>query len=192
MKQARIAAVVLAAGFSSRMGAQKLLLSFREKPMIKWILERIDQLPFERRMLVCQSQEVADCVPSEMWDLVWNEEAHLGQSASVHAAIRHTVGMIDGWMFFPGDQPLLEGEGIMTLIQAIQAHSSCIVRPVYGTQPGAPVYFPVDLMDELMSITGDTGGRSILRAHEDRVVYVPLPEYMGIDIDTPESLRHWE
>lgn len=192
MKQVEIAAVVLAAGFSNRMGAEKLLLPFRGKPMIQWTLDRIDQLPFDRQLLVCQSKEVANSVPSDQWELVWNRKAYLGQSASVHAAVRHTGTSVTGWLFFPGDQPLLERAGIVALIQTIQANPSCIVRPVYGAQPGAPVYFPVDLMNELMSITGDTGGRIILQAHEDRVIDVALPEHMGIDIDTPESLRRWE
>ena len=89
-------------------------------------------------------------------------------------------------MFFNGDMPWLKSDTIEKLLE--YADAAHIVVPRYGSRPGQPVYFPAAFKAELLALTGDHGGRSIIRNHPDRVCYVPIDNIrQGVDVDTPEG-----
>jgi CTP:molybdopterin cytidylyltransferase MocA len=98
-------------------------------------------------------------------------------------------GPEDGLMILPADMPGFSTKALVDLISRFQAEPGLIWRG--GTtdgQPGHPAILPHDLWPELAMITGDEGGRSVLKRHANRVRQVPLPGQMAtLDLDTPED-----
>lgn len=177
--------MILASGFSKRMGCNKLLLPVEGKAMIAHVFEAVRQAGFGRTVVVTGYDEIAWMADQEGFTVIKNEHPELGQSRSVVLGVQKTLTS-SGWMFFNGDMPWLKADTIGKLLEYVgPAH---IIVPKYDSRPGQPVYFPADFKEELLALTGDHGGRTIIRSHPDRVCYVPIDNIrQGVDIDTPEG-----
>ncbi|HEY6918577.1 MAG TPA: nucleotidyltransferase family protein [Tabrizicola sp.] len=185
--------LILAAGASSRMrGRDKLLQAVKGRPILRLVTETA--LASGAPVLVTlptgaeQRQAALSGLPVLRVDV---PDAALGMSRSiVHglAAIR-APGPEDGVMILPADMPGFSSKVFADLISRFRAEPDLIWRG--GTtdgKAGHPTIIPRDLWPELAGITGDEGGRSVLKRHADRVRLVPLPGAMAIlDLDTPEE-----
>lgn len=187
--------LVLAAGASSRMrGRDKLLQPLRGKPLLRLVADValatgapvIVTLPpasEARRKLLAG-------VPASIVDI---PDAAMGMSRSIVRAVSAisagASGPEDGIMVLPADMPGFSTKALADLISRFRAEPELIWRggTTDGT-PGHPAIFPRDLWGELLAVTGDEGGRSVLARHKDRVRLVPLPGRMAVlDLDTPED-----
>lgn len=177
-------AVILASGFSRRMGSNKLLLPIDGKAMISHVFEAVQQADFNQRLVVTSYDEIVQMAVSYGFQFIKNRHPEIGQSHSVVLGVSATQ-QSDGWMFLNGDMPWLRADTINTLLEyADQTH---VIVPKYGESPGQPVYFPAAYKAELMALTGDHGGRTIIRSHPECVTYVPISNIgQGMDVDTPE------
>jgi molybdenum cofactor cytidylyltransferase len=85
--------------------------------------------------------------------------------------------------------PEVTAKVIDRLISAFASRSGpAIVLPTVGGKRGNPVLWSREFFPELMTVTGDTGARHILGAHEDAVERVEIGAAAGVDVDTPEAL----
>ena len=181
-------AVIPASGFSKRMGREKLLLPFRGKSILANVLEAVCSFSW-KSVIVCAAQEdvINEARKKADVHVLYNPDPSAGQSRSIILAVEESAQSA-GWIFTSADMPLLSKEIIRRLREAIASHPDQIVQVRYQGLPGQPVYFPGKYREELLHLTGDTGGRQIIHRHLEDVVYVeiqdPLP---GIDIDTPED-----
>lgn len=181
----QVTAVVLASGFSKRMGNNKLLLPIGGKPMIEHVFEAVCQADFAETIVVTAYDAIAEMADLYGFKVVRNKHPEKGQSYSVVLGVAETL-QSDGWMFFNGDMPWLQADTIEILLR--QVASERIVVPKYGESPGQPVYFSAAYREELLSLTGDHGGRTIMRSHPENICYVSIDQLrQGMDIDTPES-----
>ncbi len=118
-------------------------------------------------------------------------DADRGMSASLRAAVAAApVGAPVALLL--GDMPEIRREDLMALIRAFEgAGGDTVVRAASEDgQPGQPVIFPARLRPDLLALTGDAGGRDILRREE--VMLVPLPGRRALtDLDTPEDFAAW-
>ena len=126
-------------------------------------------------------------------EIVRNPRYEEGQSTSVAAGVRAIAGRCDGALFVPCDQPLLSPATLNLLIDEAghgqSSEGAAIVRPRYGDRPGAPVLFPAELFDQLLTLSGDEGGRQLLRRLPERIRDVPIKNAdEGFDIDTEAGL----
>ena len=177
--------MILASGFSKRMGCNKLLLSVDGKAMIAHVFDSVRQAGFGQTVVVTGYNEIAQMAVQNDFAVIKNEHPELGQSHSVVLGVQKMLQSA-GWMFFNGDMPWLQADTIDKLLQ--YADAAHIVVPRYGDHPGQPVYFPAAFKDELLALTGDHGGRTIIRSHPEQVCYVTIDHIrQGVDIDTPES-----
>ncbi len=182
---AGITAVILASGFSKRMGCNKLLLPVEGKAMIAHVFDAVRQAGFEQTGVVTGFDSIAQLAVGNGFQAVDNDSPEIGQSHSVVLGVQKT-SQSAGWMFFNGDMPWLKSDTIGKLLE--YADAAHIVVPRYGSRPGQPVYFPAAFKAELLALTGDHGGRTIIRNHPDRVCYVPIDNIrQGVDVDTPEG-----
>lgn len=115
---------------------------------------------------------------------------HEGMAASLRAGARE-AGAVEGLMILMPDMPSLEREDIEAMIVAFAADPT---RPLRATTEGGtgghPVIFPRRLLQEVMVLTGDRGGRAVLEGEEVRAI--PLPGARAIeDLDTPEDWADW-
>ena len=183
-----IAAVILAAGLSVRMGQPKLLLQLGGKTILEHVIHNVLQSRAGEIILVLgayrqEIERVTDAYPVRR---VFNPQYASGQGSSVAAGAAAVSPEAGGILFLAGDQPLIPPEFIDRVIAVFQETDALIVRP----ETGLPAIFNVSLKEELRRLGGDTGGRQLLEKYRDRVVTVPgCPGLASLDIDTEEDYR---
>jgi len=180
-------AIVLAAGLSTRMRAQKLLLSVDGKPMLQHGLDLVRGLPFSRRVLVT-TPEVAEQVEMAGIELVINPVPEAGQSGSVQLGVL-AAPPDDSLLFLMGDQPFLDAVTLEALLAADDGQR--IVYPVGpGNTPRSPVLFGPRFREALLALRGDEGGRQLRRQYPGACLPVRIQsEWVLLDIDTPADYR---
>lgn len=181
----RLDGVVLGAGFSKRMGFNKLLLEVREgKSMIDILMEKIELLPIKEIIFIGREMEEKGLTKKIKY--VENKRAHLGQSESVKLGVLNSKN--EGIIFFPADQPYIEMDTLKTLIWEFQK-TDRITFPKVGEERFSPVIFPKKYRGDLLKLEGDTGGREIIRSNKsflNPVKFSDIKEFK--DIDTPEDI----
>ncbi|MBA4391963.1 MAG: hypothetical protein C0407_00255 [Desulfobacca sp.] len=191
-----VTGILLLAGCSSRMGSPKPLLSFGNQSLISLILSQILMSDLTRIIVVLgyQAKTVKKeiltlSIPSNVRFLI-NPEFKKGLSTSITTALSHIDPETSGIMFLLGDQPLMTKEVINKLIKVFRSASAPIVVPLYGKRPGNPVIFRTSLIPELQKLTGDIGGRELIKKYRDQVQTVSIrPQRIGWDVDTWEDYQ---
>ena len=106
----------------------------------------------------------------------------------------------DHWLLFlTADQPLVEKETIQNLLlqadnaERLTSGKTRIIRARYAGKEGSPVLFHASLIPELQQLSGDEGGRSVIRAHREEMEFVDVAdERQMTDVDTVEDLEKLE
>lgn len=200
------AAVILAAGTSSRMGAgrHKLLLPLADRPVLAHVIEAT--LASQARPVVLVLGYQASKVRAQLAALlndpaiivVENPDYLQGMSTSMRAGIQTLVSSgytksersIDSALIILGDQPLITPQIIDALILAHQTGSKGIVAPLYDGQRGSPVLFRAAFFPELLEVRGDEGGRTVLQRHHDELLTVDFGNAAHqYDVDTWEAYQ---
>ncbi len=194
-REPRIAALVLAAGASRRMGAQnKLLVDVDGKPMVRRVAETVAAAKQVASITVVTGFE-NDKVEAALSDLdvtfVHNADYADGLSTSVKTGLAALTGDADGFVVCLGDMPLISTSILDELIKAfdpVEGRSICV--PVHGRKRGNPVIWSNEFKAEMAGLSGDVGARYLLEEHADRVFEVPIEEDSVLfDVDTPERLK---
>jgi len=182
-----IAAVVLAAGRSRRMGQAKLLMPVAGRAIVRhavegvlaggvdsvWVVTGPDGGPIEAALAGLDVQIVVNPAPEE------------GQAGSVRAGIAALPAPVDTALIALGDQPALEPSIIPALLAARRTSTRPIVAPRYRDGQGNPVVFKREIFPELLRLTGDQGARPVIQKEPARVEWVELDLPMPPDVDTP-------
>ena len=184
-----IAAVVLAAGLSRRMGQAKLVMKVGGRAIIRysvesvlaggvdlvWVVTGPDVEPIEAALAGIDVQIAVNPAPEE------------GQAGSVRAGIAALPASVDWALIALGDQPLLAPAIIPALLAARRTSPKLIVAPRYRDGHGNPVVFKREIFPELLRLTGDQGARPIIQSEPARVEWVDLDLPMPPDVDTPDD-----
>ena len=123
-------------------------------------------------------------------ETVLNPHAAEGQSASVRLAAEQLAAdpACEAIIYAVVDQPFLNGAVFDTLAEAWSSGRGEILVSTYDGDRGSPVLFARRYFGELQQISGDVGGREVMRRHPEAVVPVPMPDpQAGRDIDTWED-----
>lgn len=179
--------IVMASGYGSRIGTNKLLLEYRDKKLIEHIMDKILQINFYSRLVVAKDKEVLDIACKRGFKVVENKNSILGQSESIKLGIENSP-VAEGYMFFTGDQPLLSKLTIERMMAAFKKNPQSIVIPRYKERNGSPVIFSSIFIDELKVLEGDKGGREVIKRNKDSLIFVEVEnEYELMDVDTWED-----
>jgi molybdenum cofactor cytidylyltransferase len=188
--------LILAAGASSRMrGLDKLTQPVGGQPLLRHVAQ----------VAVATGQPVSVTLPPDnpareaaLEGLnvrrLTIPDAHQGMSRSLVRGVQAlTAGPSDGVMILPADMPGFTTDALNDLIRAFRSDPTRILRGGSADgQPGHPAIFPQDLWPALTHVTGDEGGRSVLKQNQGRVRVIPLPGPMALlDLDTPEDWAAW-
>ncbi len=190
----RIAAIILAAGQSRRMGAQnKLLAQLQGKPMVARAVEAALASTVDEVIVVTGHQ--ADAVKKALAPynvrFVHSAEASKGLARSLQSGIEALDGSVAGAVICLGDMPYVRAAGIDALIAAFapKAGRSIIVTTHDGKR-GNPVLWDRRYFSEMARISGDVGARHLIGLYEEAVTDVPAESAQKlVDIDTPEALE---
>jgi len=190
---ARVAAIVLAAGRSSRMGPQnKLLADIAGKAMVRRVVEAA-LVSRARPVLVVmghQAADVAAAVAGLDVTLVANPDYATGLASSLKAGIRAVPEACNGALVLLGDMPRLAAGHVDRLIDAFAAAPESIVVPVHDGRQGNPVLWPRRLFPELLQLDGDAGAKRLIAACRNAVHEIDVgSDAIFVDVDTPEALR---
>lgn len=177
-----ISGIVMASGFSKRMGENKLLMDFNGKTIIENTFEVLEKCNFKEVIVVSQYEEVLKIAKRYEFICVLNDNAHIGQSESIKLGIKH-IAKCDGYMFFVGDQPLINYYDVKELINEFEKNKAYIVIPRYFNKTGNPVIFPTCLKNNLLSLKNDEKGKKVIDEY-DKIKYVNVSKYTLLDIDT--------
>ena len=180
-----ITAIVMASGFSKRMGLNKLLMKYNDKFLIEHTLEKISQCDFEEKIIVTQYEEIEKL--TDNFKVVINENAHKGQSESIKLGVKSSE-KCDGYMFFVADQPLINQKDIEKLIRVFRENKDFIVIPKYKEKRGNPVIYPSLYKEEILRLEGDKGGKSIIKS-SNKIKYVEVEEDTLFDIDNKDDFN---
>jgi molybdenum cofactor cytidylyltransferase len=189
----RIAAVVLAAGRSTRMGAvNKLIAEIGGKPLVRIVAEQA--LASSARPVIVvtghERERVEAALDGLPVRLVHNPDYADGLGTSLKAGIAAVPAEADGAVVCLGDMPQVSGALIDRLIAAFDPErGALVVVPTTGGRRGNPVVWSRRFFHDLMRIQGDIGARHLIGAYAEAVVEVPVADDAAlIDVDTPESL----
>ena len=185
-----VAAVILAAGESRRMGRAKLLLPWGGGCVLDAVLDAVSAAPFDMRALVsgaCREQ-VEAVARRHGVAFRHNPDFAAGQSTSLITGL-DALPPGCAAMFLLADQPLIPASLLQRMIEAYQQTEAAIVQPrADDGSKGHPVLFAPALFPELRNVSGDVGGRPVLQAHEKDILYLPVADKsIWQDVDTPED-----
>ncbi|WP_339672381.1 nucleotidyltransferase family protein [Dasania marina] len=188
-----IAAIVLAAGLSTRMGTQnKLLLPFNNASMIVQVIQAA--LTAQLQNIIVVTGHEADAVVQATQGLavrcVHNPNFVSGMASSLRCglqALESNDQPIDGAIMLLGDMPLVSGADIKKLLAAF-SNNDQIIAPYYQGKRGNPVLWGSDYFAEIKQLSGDSGAKALLTRHANNMIKVPV-DHQGIfaDIDSPEA-----
>lgn len=174
-EQQRIALVLLAAGDSRRYQGNKLLDEVEGKPMYRHIVDEVSALPqtlFSRRIVVSQYPKILHTLSEEGYEAVENRESHLGISHSIALALDVLDSRETGETavcFAVCDQPWLSGETLAGLIAGWASSGKGMACLSCNGQDGNPAVFSKAYESRLRQLTGDVGGRSVMRRFPEDV-----------------------
>lgn len=189
----RIAALVLAAGQSRRMGQRnKLLAEVDGAPMIHRAAQEALASKASPVFVVTghEHERVRQALSGLELHFVDNPNYVDGLSTSLRAGIAALPAEVDGVVVLLGDMPRVTARHINRLIAAfnpLEGRAVCV--PTYSGKRGNPVLFARTLFPELKRVAGDVGARHLIGAHEETVAEVAMEDdAIFLDIDTPEAL----
>lgn len=189
----RVAAIVLAAGASTRFGCPKQLLPIAESTMLEHVLRTVMSAPVDETIVVLGSAaaQIAEHVPAGC-RTVWNADWEMGISSSVRAGLEAISPKAEAALFVQADQPNLTRTALERILQAYYGTTKAIVVPTCQGQRGTPVLFDRRLFAELSALRGDVGGREVIARFADQVLPAEIqsPDVF-VDIDTPADYERF-
>jgi len=189
--KAKIAAIVLAAGQSRRMGAlNKMTVPVQDKPMVRHIVDAVAASSVNSLSVVTGSKpkEVEAVLEEIDCTLTHNPDFAEGLSTSLRTGIASLEDDVGRAIILLGDMPFVTDEMIDKLIAASDKNPGRIIIATHEGKRGNPVLWPRRFFEELQGIQGDTGARHLIGTHSDLVVEVELGEAASTDIDTQEAM----
>jgi molybdenum cofactor cytidylyltransferase len=192
-RRPRIAALILAAGQSRRMGeVNKLLIEIDGKPMVRRVAETV--LASSASPVVAVLGHERDRVRAAFGGTkvrcIYNPDFAGGISTSLKRGLATLPDDIDGVLVCLGDMPLLGTGEIERLIAAFNpTEGRAIIVPTRRGKRGNPVLWARRFFPEMQEIAGDVGARHLIGAYPEAVVEIEMDgEGVVLDIDTPEAL----
>lgn len=186
------AAVILAAGRSTRMGAENKLLKEIEPgvPVIRRSVERALAGELTPLYVVTghEAEKVRDALAGLDCRFVHNPDFADGLSGSIRAGFQEAVaGGASGVLVLLGDMPFLPSSAVRAVLVAAANDPHMIVQAVHAGKPAHPVWLPADVANLVERLDGDRGVRSLAVEKDIDMIDVAVPDAAIVDIDTPEQ-----
>jgi molybdenum cofactor cytidylyltransferase len=186
-ERARVAAVVLAAGSSTRMGRNKLLLDLGGETLVRRAVRAAVGAGVDQVVVVLGHEEPR--VRAELDGLpctpVVNPDHAEGAGTSVRTGVRQVAAGTDAIVVMLADMPFVTAEMIATLVQRYRDTRPPLVASHYGDVQAPPTLYDRALFEELLQIPGERCAKQVVRRHENEAVVVAWPESALRDIDVP-------
>lgn len=191
-----VAAVILAAGMSTRLGRPKQTLLLDGEPLVAHVGRRLKASKAQRVMAVvgANANNVRAALDEYVDEFVTNEAFAEGQGTSIAVPIAYVdilgdlLGTCDAILYVLADQPGIQTDVIDNVIDA-WLDGARIVMAQYDDCAGHPVLFDRQYWPELEALRGDQGGRHVIARHQSAVTYVRVAGNAPMDVDTEADWR---
>lgn len=179
---AEITGVLLAAGFSTRFGGNKLLHEINGRALISYSAAALK--PCHRIIAVVQADDALQRLLNELGvECVLNTQAERGMGYSIACAV-NASSQSHGWCLLPADMPRVKSSTTQQLVDALH-HGAILAAPVYRGHRGHPVAFSKRFAEALSTLDGDTGARAIVEKNISRMTSITSDDDgVLVDIDT--------
>ena len=180
----KISAILLAAGKSTRFGENKLLTEINSEQMYMHCVKCLSDIDLLEKIIVTQYDEIEKALHGTDFKVIRNSNPELGLSHSVSLGINGS-GDADAYLFLVCDQPYLKRETVVKLIEKFIESDRSIACVKSNNRTGNPCIFSKTYKDNLLSLTGDCGGKQIINENKDDVLFVEVNDEKELeDIDT--------
>ena len=190
-KRVKLALIMLAAGNSRRFGSNKLMYEVDGVPMyqrtLRLLKKAAERIPDSRIVVVTQPQysEIIDVVKETGAEVLFNPKPERGIASSMQIGLEIAKDA-DACLYTVSDQPWLTAETIIALYDAFQSENKGMACTVWGEKTGNPCIFSKKYYRKLMEITGDKGGKQIIKRYPEDVTYLKISdEREQQDVDVP-------
>lgn len=187
MAELRIGCLVMAAGSGSRFGRNKLEAVIDGKTLLRRALEAVPREEFACVTVVTQYDGAAALAEEFGFTVVRNDRPEDGLSRTVRLGTE-AMASCGAIMYQVADQPLLERDTVRREVELFRTHPDRIVGLGHNGVRGNPCIFPRRFFPELMALTGDTGGNTVIRAHPESLLLYETAAAELRDVDTVEAL----
>src|SRR5213082_777078 len=207
--QSQIAAVILAAGESSRLGEPKQLIQFRGKTLVRRMVDAASEAGCRPVLVVLGNRkrtasgsptearehevDFVETISSELKKtgatIVANPNWKRGIGTSIHAGVQHlmeTAPGVEATVLLACDQPFVDRAVIDGLITLHHETRKPIVAASYAGTLGVPALFDRSRLPDLLGLDDSAGAKSIILSNRDQVAELPFPKG-EVDIDTAED-----
>ena len=184
----RVAAVILAAGGSTRMGSAKVTLEWEGKPMILRAVGAAREAGLWPITVVigAYGELVREALRGDPVEIVENEAWEEGQSSSVKVGLNAVRDRAEAVVFLLADMPLVDGDLVKALVNEHRKTLAPIIAPWVGGRRGNPILFDATTYHAMEGLSGDQGARSLTRQFP--ISRIEWDERALIDVDSPEDL----
>jgi len=186
----KLAAIILAAGKSTRMGDKnKLLLPFGDNTILGAVVSEVVKTDIDQIFIVTGNEEsrVRDAIAHDV-KFIHNPDFADGLSTSIKAGVGALSDEVGGVMILLGDMPFVSHEDLNALIDVFDKGK--IIVPTHDGEIGNPLIFAAEFFDEFKSLDGDKGARKLLVKHPDKITHVEISS-AGIFTDV-DNLQAYE
>jgi molybdenum cofactor cytidylyltransferase len=184
-----VAAVVLAAGTSSRMGRNKMLMELGGEPLARRAVRAALDAGADPVIAVLGHE--ADGVRAVLAGLpcrtVVNADYAQGVRLSLQAGVRALPADARAVVVVLADMPFVTAAMIRAVMDRYRGGAAPLVVSEYGGVNAPPTLYDRALFDELLAMTGEGCGKQVVKRHRQEAVPVPWPEAALADVDVPED-----
>ncbi|MCU4926879.1 nucleotidyltransferase family protein [Halobacteria archaeon AArc-dxtr1] len=186
-----VAAVLLAAGTSSRYGERnKLLATHDGAPLVRRAARTLLDARVESVTVVVghEADHVRDALADLDVEIVHNDAYETGQASSVRVGVRAVRNRADAVLIALGDMPFVSPATVDALVASYEAGTGDALAAAHDGARGNPVLFDARFFDDLTAVDGDIGGRELLLESEAGALVAVDDPGVRRDIDTPADL----
>lgn len=193
MKPSSIAALILAAGQSKRMGQPKMLLPWGESTVLQTVVAAFRAAGVDEIVVVTGAlHEPITALVGDTAQAVFNPEyASAEMLSSIQRGLRHLLSgkaEAEGVLIGLGDQPQVQARSVEAVCAAFRQSGARLVVPSYQKRRGHPWLAAYPLWESLLALGPSQTPRDFLNTHADQIHYVDVntPSILA-DLDTPED-----
>jgi molybdenum cofactor cytidylyltransferase len=188
----KVAALLMAAGNSRRMGGpNKLLMTLHNQPLIRFSMNAVRGGKFATRLIITGRDGENIAALADGFEVVHNPHFADGFGTSLSAGFSALVPQpdIDGALVMLADMPLINAVHLTMLTDAFATENGqAVIRAGHNGQPGNPVIIPKSLFSNMAKLDGERSGQAIIKASGLPVMLVEIGSVAQADADTREAL----
>lgn len=188
----KIGMIITAAGMSTRQKENKLLIRSCNETIIEKTINNFLNNDLDIFVIVGYQMELILPILTDRFrnniQIVENKNYKSGIASSLKAGIRAAGESYDYFGFCNGDKPFIKVKTIESLLKYLKDNQPKILVPIYQEQSGHPTFFSNEFIKYFGLISGDTGGREVIKKHPEAVTYLPVNDE-GIIMDMDMYLK---